>query len=94
MWIVLERALAQTSDPDSSAMYGQHWSKERVDATVAPSPEAVRVVMEWLRAAFGRRRSFGRVVGTATSTLVVPVAAAERRAATPTFVSSRTPLST
>jgi hypothetical protein len=44
--------LAQTSDP-SSPMYGQHWSKERVDATVAPAPEAVRVVMEWLRGAFG-----------------------------------------
>lgn len=73
---LLERALAQTSDPESP-LYGQHWSKERVDATCAPAAESLRVVREWLRAAFGASvhldESFHGYID-----VVVPIAAAER----------------
>ncbi|KZW04450.1 tripeptidyl peptidase A [Exidia glandulosa HHB12029] len=45
----LESALYDVSDP-RSARYGQHLSKEAVEALVAPRPEAVNFVEEWLEA--------------------------------------------
>ncbi|KAF9009885.1 family S53 protease [Cyathus striatus] len=43
----LEKALFDVSTP-GSALYGQHLSKEEVDAFVAPSSETVSLVNEWL----------------------------------------------
>ncbi|KAF8576677.1 family S53 protease-like protein [Ramaria rubella] len=45
----LENALYDVSTP-SSALYGQHLSKEEVETFVAPKPESVSAVNEWLSA--------------------------------------------
>ncbi|KAI0777411.1 family S53 protease [Trametes elegans] len=44
----LEKALMDVSTP-SSAQYGQHLSKEEVEAFVAPKPESVAAVNAWLK---------------------------------------------
>ncbi|KAK0243100.1 tripeptidyl peptidase A [Armillaria nabsnona] len=44
---VLEQHLWEVSDPDHSR-YGQHLSKEEVDALVAPDDESLELVQEWL----------------------------------------------
>jgi len=44
---VLEEHLFQVSDPDDKR-YGQHLSKEEVEALVAPHNESLTVVNEWL----------------------------------------------
>jgi len=44
---VLEEHLYQVSDPDHER-YGQHLSKEEVEALVAPHPESLNTVNEWL----------------------------------------------
>ncbi|OSD03928.1 family S53 protease [Trametes coccinea BRFM310] len=43
----LEKALMDVSTP-SSALYGQHLSKEEVEKFVAPSPDSVAAVQAWL----------------------------------------------
>ncbi|KAI0354061.1 family S53 protease [Trametes cingulata] len=43
----LEKALLDVSTPDSP-LYGQHLSKEEVEAFVAPKPESVTAVSDWL----------------------------------------------
>lgn len=43
----LERHLYEVSDPDHER-YGQHLSKEEVEALVAPHPESVELVSQWL----------------------------------------------
>ncbi|KAI0828533.1 family S53 protease [Trametes gibbosa] len=43
----LEKALMDVSTPDSPT-YGQHLSKEQVEALVAPKPESVAAVHSWL----------------------------------------------
>ncbi|KAF8165607.1 Pro-kumamolisin, activation domain-containing protein [Crassisporium funariophilum] len=48
---VLEKHLYEVSDPDHKR-YGQHLSKEEVDALVAPHPESIESVNDWL-ATFG-----------------------------------------
>ncbi|KAF8195013.1 family S53 protease-like protein [Pholiota molesta] len=45
----LEKALFDVSTP-GSALYGQHLTKEEVEAFVAPSPESVSLVQQWLAA--------------------------------------------
>jgi tripeptidyl-peptidase I len=44
---VLESHLYQVSDPDHPR-YGAHLSKEEVEALVAPHPESIYLVDEWL----------------------------------------------
>lgn len=44
----LEAALYAVSDP-SSPEYGQHWTMEEVNDLVAPSPQHVSQVLQWLR---------------------------------------------
>ncbi|KAK0190628.1 tripeptidyl peptidase A [Armillaria mellea] len=44
---VLEQHLWEVSDPDHPR-YGQHLSKEEVDALVAPAGESLELVQEWL----------------------------------------------
>ncbi|TFK55639.1 tripeptidyl peptidase A [Heliocybe sulcata] len=43
----LEKALYEVSDPDHSR-YGQHLSKEEVEALVAPHPQSLSAVDDWL----------------------------------------------
>lgn len=43
----LEAHLYEASDPDH-ARYGQHLSKEEVERLVAPRPESLAAVQEWL----------------------------------------------
>ncbi|KAF8958727.1 family S53 protease-like protein [Flammula alnicola] len=45
----LEKALFDVSTP-GSALYGQHLTKEEVEVFVAPAPESVTLVQEWLSA--------------------------------------------
>ncbi|KAI0745384.1 family S53 protease [Earliella scabrosa] len=44
----LEKALMDVSTP-GNALYGQHLSKEEVEAFVAPKPETVEAVQAWLK---------------------------------------------
>lgn len=45
----LEDVLFAVSEPDSPK-YGQHLTRDEVDALVAPKPESVAAVLEWLQA--------------------------------------------
>lgn len=48
-FVSLEQHLVEVSDPDHPR-YGQHLSKQAVEELVAPPPESLKMVNEWLKA--------------------------------------------
>ncbi|KAJ7591538.1 tripeptidyl peptidase A [Mycena floridula] len=73
----LERHLYEVSDPDH-VRYGDHLSKQEVDSLVAPNPESVSAVTEWLESHGIQDK--GRVFSSAKDwvTIKVPVSLAEK----------------
>jgi tripeptidyl-peptidase-1 len=80
----LEKHLYEVSHPHHER-YGQHLSKEEVEALVAPPQESLDLVNEWL-ATFGF--SDDRIVRSAAKdwiTLIVPISLAEKMLDTVSF---------
>ncbi|KAF8165634.1 peptidase S8/S53 domain-containing protein [Crassisporium funariophilum] len=74
---VLEKQLYEVSDPDHER-YGQHLSKEEVDALVTPHPESIESVNDWL-ATFGiMEEDIIRSPAKDWVTLKVPVSLVEK----------------
>ncbi|KAL0950239.1 hypothetical protein HGRIS_010224 [Hohenbuehelia grisea] len=73
----LERHLYAVSDPDSER-YGQHFSKEEVDALVAPHPESVSRVDSWLASHGFNAEDIERSSAGDWATVRVPVRVAEK----------------
>ena len=83
----LERHLYEVSDPNHHR-YGQHLSKEEVEELVAPHPESIASVDEWL-ASFGiADDDIGRTPAKDWVTLTVPISLAEKMLDTVRFRSS------
>ncbi|KDQ16562.1 hypothetical protein BOTBODRAFT_252534 [Botryobasidium botryosum FD-172 SS1] len=72
----LERALFQVSDP-AHPNYGSHLSKEEVEALVAPQPESLAHVEEWLASHGFAVDALDRSPARDWITIVVPVHQAE-----------------
>jgi len=73
----LERHLYEVSDPEHHR-YGQHLSKEEVQALVSPHPESIEAVTEWLTT-FGATE--GSQIWSAANdwiTLTLPIEMAEK----------------
>jgi tripeptidyl-peptidase-1 len=68
--------LYEISDPDHGR-YGQHLSKEQVDSLVAPHPESVSLVDEWLESHGISLHSMDRSHSKDSIVLKIPVAKAE-----------------
>ena len=81
---VLEKNLYEVSDPDHER-YGQHLSKEEVEALVAPHPESIEVVNEWLGTFGVNEDSLVRSPARDWVTLKVPVGLAEKMLDTVSF---------
>ncbi|KAF8204660.1 tripeptidyl peptidase A [Pholiota molesta] len=73
----LERHLYEVSDPDHER-YGQHLSKEEVEELVAPHPESLSTVNEWLSSFGFRDEDLIRSSARDWVTLKVPVSVAEK----------------
>jgi tripeptidyl-peptidase-1 len=81
---VLEKNLYEVSDP-KHPRYGQHLSKSEVEALVAPHPESLNLVNEWL-ATFGvDEDSLVRSPARDWVTLKIPVSLAEKMLDTVSF---------
>ena len=74
---VLEKNLYEVSDPDHER-YGQHLSKSEVEALVAPHPESLNLVNEWLGNFGVTEDSLVRSPARDWVTLKVPVSLAEK----------------
>jgi tripeptidyl-peptidase-1 len=81
---VLEKNLYEVSDP-SHERYGQHLSKEEVEALVAPHPESIELVNEWLSTFGVNEDSLVRSPAKDWVTLKVPVSLAEKMLDTVSF---------
>src|SRR6266404_3282722 len=73
----LEQYLAESSNPFHSN-YGDHLSKEQVEALVAPHPSSVEAVHEWLESHGIRKEACHPSPAGDWVTLHVPVAQAEK----------------
>lgn len=73
----LERHLYEVSDPDHER-YGQHLSKEEVEELVAPHPESLNTVNEWLSSFGFKDEDLVRSPARDWVTLKVPVSVAEK----------------
>jgi len=88
----LERHLQEISDP-SHLRYGQHLSKAQVEALVAPEPESITFVDDWL-ASFGLgQNDLSRSSAGDWVIVHVPVHVAEKMLNTVTVLSVLTLLS-
>jgi tripeptidyl-peptidase I len=81
---VLEKNLYEVSDPDHER-YGHHLSKEEVEALVAPHPESIELVNEWLGTFGVDEDSLVRSPARDWVTLKVPVSLAEKMLDTVSF---------
>ena len=81
---VLEKNLYEVSDPDHER-YGQHLSKSEVEALVAPHPESLDLVNEWLSTFGIDEGSLVRSPAKDWVTLKVPVSLAEKMLDTVSF---------
>ena len=82
---VLEKHLYEVSDPDHDR-YGQHLSKSEVEALVAPHPESINLVNEWLGTFGVTEDSLVRSPARDWVTLKVPLSLAEKMLDTVSFV--------
>ena len=82
---VLEKNLYEVSDPDHER-YGQHLSKSEVEALVAPHPESINLVNEWLGSFGITEDSLLRSPARDWVTLKVPVSLAEKMLDTVSFL--------
>ena len=82
---VLEKNLYEVSDPDHER-YGQHLSKSEVEALVAPHPESINLVNEWLGSFGITENSLVRSPARDWVTLKVPVSLAEKMLDTVSFL--------
>lgn len=74
---VLEKHLYEVSDP-SHSRYGQHLSKAEVEALVAPHPESLELVNDWLASHGFEEEDIVRSPAQDWATIVVPVRLAEK----------------
>ena len=74
---LLEKSLYEVSDPDHKR-YGQHLSKSEVEALVAPHPESIDLVNEWLSTFGVTEDSLVRSPARDWVTLKIPVSLAEK----------------
>ncbi|KAG5648771.1 hypothetical protein DXG03_000120 [Asterophora parasitica] len=74
---VLENHLYEVSDPDHPR-YGAHLSKEEVESLIAPHPESINVVDEWLDAHGITEDNFVRSPAKDWVTLTIPIHLAEK----------------
>ena len=81
---VLEKNLYEVSDPDHER-YGLHLSKSEVEALVAPHPESINLVNEWLSTFGVTEDSLVRSPARDWVTLKVPVSLAEKMLDTVSF---------
>ena len=81
---VLEKNLYEVSDP-AHERYGQHLSKSEVEALVAPHPESLNLVNEWLGTFGIHEDSLVRSPARDWVTLKVPVSLAETMLNTVSF---------
>ena len=81
---VLEKNLYEVSDP-AHERYGQHLSKSEVEALVAPHPESLDLVNEWLSTFGVNEDSLLRSPARDWVTLKVPVSLAEKMLDTVNF---------
>jgi tripeptidyl-peptidase-1 len=81
---ILEKNLYEVSDPDHER-YGQHLSKSEVEALVAPHPESLDLVNEWLSTFGLNEDSLVRSPASDWVTLKVPVSLAEKMLDTVSF---------
>ena len=81
---VLEKNLYEVSDPDHKR-YGQHLSKAEVEALVAPHPESLDLVNEWLGTFGIDEDSLVRSPARDWVTLEVPVSLVEKMLDTVSF---------
>ncbi len=72
----LERHLYEVSDPDH-VRYGQHLSKEEVEELVAPHPETLDAVNEWLSSLGFTDEDMVRSPAKDWITITVPLSKAE-----------------
>ncbi|KAF9480670.1 subtilisin-like protein [Pholiota conissans] len=73
----LERHLYEVSNPDHER-YGEHLSKEEVEELVAPHPESLNMVNEWLSSFGFKDEDLARSPAKDWITLKVPVSIAEK----------------
>jgi tripeptidyl-peptidase-1 len=73
---VLEKHLYEVSDP-SHSRYGQHLSKAEVEALVAPHPESLDLVNDWLASYGFEENDMVRSPAQDWVTIKVPVRLAE-----------------
>ncbi|KAJ3923716.1 subtilisin-like protein [Lentinula edodes] len=74
---ILEKHLYEVSDP-SHSRYGQHLSKEEVEALVAPHPESLALVTDWLVSHGIGEQDMTRSPAQDWITITVPVRVAEK----------------
>ena len=74
---ILEQHLYDVSDP-GSPRYGAHLSKEEVEAIVAPLPDSIQLVDEWLISHGLHPSTFSRSPAKDWVTVNVPVRVAEQ----------------
>ncbi|TFK25946.1 tripeptidyl peptidase A [Coprinopsis marcescibilis] len=73
----LERRIYQVSDPGHE-LYGQHLSKEQVEALVSPRPTSLEAVNAWLKDHGFEEKDFDRSAAKDWVNINVPVALAEK----------------
>ncbi|TFK66565.1 tripeptidyl peptidase A [Pluteus cervinus] len=74
---VLETHLYEVSDPNHSR-YGQHLSKEEVEELVAPHPESLNAVNEWLASHGIQEEDISHSPARDWITLTIPIGLAEK----------------
>ncbi|KDR84041.1 hypothetical protein GALMADRAFT_693836 [Galerina marginata CBS 339.88] len=74
---VLEQHLYEVSDPDHER-YGQHLSKEDVEALVSPHPESLDTVNDWLAGFDLKEKDLIRSPAKDWITITIPVSMAEK----------------
>lgn len=74
---ILEKHLYEVSDP-AHARYGQHLSKEEVEALVAPHPDSLSAVNDWLAGFNFKEEELIRSPAKDWITIKVPVRMAEK----------------
>ncbi|KAJ3740978.1 peptidase S8/S53 domain-containing protein [Lentinula detonsa] len=82
---ILEKHLYEVSDP-SHTRYGQHLSKEEVEALVAPHPESLELVTDWLVSHGIGKEDMTRSPAQDWITVTVPVGVAEKMLDTTYYV--------
>ncbi|KAJ4479142.1 subtilisin-like protein [Lentinula aciculospora] len=82
---ILEKHLYEVSDP-SHSRYGQHLSKEEVEALVAPHPESLELVTDWLASHGFGEQDMTRSPAQDWITVTVPVRLAEEMLDTTYYV--------